>query len=38
MFQPIEHDKKFKFLVEYYKFHKEIPRIFIKSVYQVLNR
>lgn len=30
--------KKLEFLTEYYKFHNEIPRIFIKEVSDVMNR
>lgn len=30
--------KKIEFLTEYYKFHNEIPRIFIKEVCDIMNR
>lgn len=38
VFEPTRTKKKVEFLTEYYKFHNEIPRIFIKEVSDVMNR
>ena len=38
VFQADRTTKKLQFLTEYYKFHNEIPRIFMKEVSDVMNR
>ena len=33
-----EYEKKIKLLTEYYKFHKDIPRLFMKGEIDIVNK
>ena len=38
MYYKKEHKKKLQKLTEYYKYHSEIPRLFIKPILKVVNQ